>query len=146
MCRVRTWYRPGRSERVARFAHPRPTEDGEQLKYRKNEARCVLITSGLGPRLHMFAHLRPCDAKEASGLLTVAAAAVRKHIEHVVILKPSYTRRSLYGPETYWFPWLMQWIADRLANFAKPLVPIHSDCGISGRVYSFLVHKTKVLV
>ena len=91
VCRARTWYRPGRSERVARFAHPRPTEDGEQLKYRKNEARCVLITSGLGPRLHMFAHLRPCDAKEASGLLTVAAAAVRKHIEHAVMLEPSRT-------------------------------------------------------
>jgi|TARA_Y100000389_G_scaffold201621_1_gene244814 hypothetical protein len=76
-CRVRAWCRPRRSERVACFAHPRPTEDGEQLKYRKNEARCVLIMTGLGSRLHMFAHLRPCDAKEASGLLTVAAAAVK---------------------------------------------------------------------
>ena len=54
-----------------------PTEDGEQLKFRKNEVRCVLITSSTGPRMHMYAHLRPCEAKEASGLLTVAAAAVR---------------------------------------------------------------------
>lgn len=52
-----------------------PTEDGEQLKFRKNEVRCVLITSSTGPRMHMYAHLRPCEAKEASGLLTVAAAA-----------------------------------------------------------------------
>ena len=54
-----------------------PTEDGEQLKFRKNEVRCVLITSSTGPRMHMYAHLRPCESKEASGLLTVAAAAVR---------------------------------------------------------------------
>ena len=52
-----------------------PTEDGEQLKFRKNEVRCVLITSSTGPRMHMYAHLRPCESKEASGLLTVAAAA-----------------------------------------------------------------------
>ena len=52
-----------------------PTEDSQHLVYRKGESRCVLIASGLGPRAHMYAHLKPCDSKQASGLLTVAAAA-----------------------------------------------------------------------
>ena len=52
-----------------------PTEEGGHLKFRKRESRCVLISSGLGPRARMYAHLRPCDSKQASGLLTVAAAA-----------------------------------------------------------------------
>ena len=52
-----------------------PCEDGTQLKFRKGEKRCILISSGLGPRARMFAHLRPCDSKQASGLLTIAAAA-----------------------------------------------------------------------
>ena len=52
-----------------------PTEDGEMLKVRRGESRCILISSGLGPRVRMFAHLRPCDSKQASGLVTVAAAA-----------------------------------------------------------------------
>ena len=55
-----------------------PTEDASQLVYRQGEDRCILISSGLGPRARMYAHLRPCDSKQASGLLTVAAAAVRK--------------------------------------------------------------------
>lgn len=53
------------------------TEDASTLIYRKGESRCILIASGLGPRAHMYAHLKPCDSKQASGLLTVAAAAVR---------------------------------------------------------------------
>ena len=52
-----------------------PTEDASQFVYRKGEDRCILVSSGLGPRSRMFAHLRPCDSKQASGLLTVAAAA-----------------------------------------------------------------------
>jgi len=52
-----------------------PTEDASTLIYRKGESRCILISSGLGPRAHMYAHLKPCDSKQASGLLTVAAAA-----------------------------------------------------------------------
>ena len=52
-----------------------PTEDASTLIYRKGESRCVLVASGLGPRAHMYAHLKPCDSKQASGLLTVAAAA-----------------------------------------------------------------------
>ncbi len=52
-----------------------PTEDASTLVYRKGESRCILIASGLGPRAHMYAHLKPCDSKQASGLLTVAAAA-----------------------------------------------------------------------
>lgn len=52
-----------------------PTEDASTLIYRKGESRCILVASGLGPRAHMYAHLKPCDSKQASGLLTVAAAA-----------------------------------------------------------------------
>jgi hypothetical protein len=52
-----------------------PTEDASTLIYRKGESRCILIASGQGPRAHMYAHLKPCDSKQASGLLTVAAAA-----------------------------------------------------------------------
>ena len=52
-----------------------PTEDSSTLIYRQGESRCVLIASGLGPRAHMYAHLKPCDSKQASGLVTVAAAA-----------------------------------------------------------------------
>lgn len=52
-----------------------PTEDASTLIYRQGESRCILIASGLGPRAHMYAHLKPCDSKQASGLLTVAAAA-----------------------------------------------------------------------
>jgi hypothetical protein len=54
-----------------------PTEDASPLIFRKDESRCILIASGLGPRAHMYAHIKPCDSKQASGLLTVAAAAVR---------------------------------------------------------------------
>ena len=53
------------------------TPDGKNLVYQKDETRCILISSGTGPNSNMFAHLRPCDSKQASGLLTVAAAAVR---------------------------------------------------------------------
>ena len=52
-----------------------PTEDSSTLIYRKGESRCILIASGLGPRAHLYAHIKPCDSKQASGLLTVAAAA-----------------------------------------------------------------------
>lgn len=52
-----------------------PTEDASTLVFRKGESRCILIASGLGPRAHMYAHIKPCDSKQASGLLTVAAAA-----------------------------------------------------------------------
>lgn len=52
-----------------------PTEDASTLVYRKGESRCILIASGLGPRAHMYAHIKPCDSKQASGILTVAAAA-----------------------------------------------------------------------
>lgn len=52
-----------------------PTEDSSTLIFRKDESRCILIASGLGPRAHMYAHIKPCDSKQASGLLTVAAAA-----------------------------------------------------------------------
>lgn len=52
-----------------------PTEDSSTLVFRKGESRCILIASGLGPRAHMYAHIKPCDSKQASGLLTVAAAA-----------------------------------------------------------------------
>lgn len=40
-----------------------PTEDASTLIYRKGESRCILIASGLGPRAHMYAHLKPCDSK-----------------------------------------------------------------------------------
>ena len=53
------------------------TPNGEYLVFRKGERRCILVASGLGPNSKMYAHLRPCDSKQASGLLTVAAAAVR---------------------------------------------------------------------
>ena len=44
-----------------------PTEDSSTLIYRKGESRCILIASGLGPRAHMYAHLKPCDSKQAVG-------------------------------------------------------------------------------
>ena len=40
-----------------------PTEDASTLIYRKGESRCILIASGLGPRAHMYAHIKPCDSK-----------------------------------------------------------------------------------
>tara|TARA_B110001452_G_scaffold228367_1_gene203746 strand:+ start:7334 stop:8401 length:1068 start_codon:yes stop_codon:yes gene_type:complete len=51
------------------------TQDGTQLVYRRGEQRCILISSGHGPHEKMYAHLRPCDGKLASGIVTVAAAA-----------------------------------------------------------------------
>lgn len=51
------------------------TEGGEQLVVRQSEQRCILVSSGTGPESRMYARFRPCDAKLASGLLTVAAAA-----------------------------------------------------------------------
>lgn len=36
------------------------------------------MISGVGPAEHMYARLRPCDGKLASGIVTVAAAAVRR--------------------------------------------------------------------
>ena len=47
----------------------------EQLVFRKNDQRCILISSGQGRADRMYAHLRPCNAKLADGLLTTAAAA-----------------------------------------------------------------------
>ena len=43
--------------------------------YKQSESRCVLVSSGVGPAERMYGRLRPCDAKLASGILTVAAAA-----------------------------------------------------------------------
>ena len=40
-----------------------PTEDASTLIFRKGESRCILIASGLGPRAHMYAHLKPCDSR-----------------------------------------------------------------------------------
>ena len=40
-----------------------PTEDSEQLVFRKGESRCILVASGLGSRAHMYAHFKPCDSK-----------------------------------------------------------------------------------
>ena len=52
-----------------------PTEGGENLLVRQGESRCILVSSGVGPQERMYARSRPCDAKLASGILTVAAAA-----------------------------------------------------------------------
>jgi hypothetical protein len=52
----------------------------EQLVYRRGEQRCILIASGLGRADRMYAKLRPCNAKLADGILTVAAAAARKSV------------------------------------------------------------------
>ena len=43
-----------------------PTEDASTLIYRKGESRCILVASGLGPRAHMYAHIKPCDSRQAS--------------------------------------------------------------------------------
>ena len=48
---------------------------GSNLVYRQGERRCILIASGQGRAERMYAHLRPCDAKLADGVATVAAAA-----------------------------------------------------------------------
>ena len=50
-------------------------EGPQQLIYRREETRCILISSGLGRADRMYAHLRPCDAKLADGIVTVAASA-----------------------------------------------------------------------
>jgi hypothetical protein len=50
----------------------------EQLVYRRGERRCILITSGMGRADRMYAVLRPCNAKLADGILTVAASAARE--------------------------------------------------------------------
>lgn len=52
-------------------------EGGSNLVVRKGENRCILVSSGVGPAERMYARLRQCDAKLASGILSVAAAAVR---------------------------------------------------------------------
>ena len=58
---------------------------------------CVSLCSGLGPRAHMYAHLKQCDSKQASGLLTVAAAAVIKRTPNtwtrpnLITLRPKIT-------------------------------------------------------
>ena len=54
-----------------------PTEGGDLLLVRQRESRCILVSSGVSPSEKMYARFRPCDAKLASGILTVAAAAVR---------------------------------------------------------------------
>jgi len=51
------------------------TEGGSNLVYKQGESRCILVSSGVGPASRMYARLRPCDGKLASGILTVAAAA-----------------------------------------------------------------------
>ena len=51
------------------------TEGGDNLVYKQGESRCILVSSGVGPTERMYARLRPCDGKLASGILTVAAAA-----------------------------------------------------------------------
>ena len=53
------------------------TESGENLVFRRGERRCILLTSGYGPRATgaMHAVFRECDGKLASGIVTVAAAA-----------------------------------------------------------------------
>jgi hypothetical protein len=51
------------------------TEGATELIYGADENRCILVSSGMGVTERMYAHLRPCDAKLADGILTVAAAA-----------------------------------------------------------------------
>ena len=51
------------------------TEGGDNLLVRQGESRCILVSSGVGPHEKMYARFRQCDAKLASGILTVAAAA-----------------------------------------------------------------------
>jgi len=50
----------------------------KQLVYRRGEQRCILVASGMGRADRMYAVLRPCNAKLADGILTVAAASARK--------------------------------------------------------------------
>ena len=51
------------------------SEGGSNLVVRKGENRCILVSSGVGPAERMYARMRQCDAKLASGLLSIAAAA-----------------------------------------------------------------------
>lgn len=51
------------------------TEGATELIYGAEEHRCILVSSGMGVTERMYSHLRPCDAKLADGVLTVAAAA-----------------------------------------------------------------------
>lgn len=56
-----------------------PAEGNGHLLVKQSESRCILVSSGVSPSEKMYARFRPCDAKLASGILTVAASAVRRH-------------------------------------------------------------------
>ena len=51
------------------------TSGGGHLVFYPGETRCILVGSGFGINDRMYAMLRPCDSKQASGLLTIAASA-----------------------------------------------------------------------
>ena len=69
-----------------------PAEGGEMLLVRQGESRCILVSSGVSPSEKMYARFRPCDAKLASGILTVAAAAAPPP-------PPGSTIRHWYDPK-----------------------------------------------
>jgi hypothetical protein len=69
-----------------------PAEGGEMLLVKKAESRCILVSSGVSPTEKMYARFRPCDAKLASGILTVAAAAAPPP-------PPGSTVRHWYDPK-----------------------------------------------
>ena len=50
-------------------------DGGDPLVVRQGEQRCILVSAGTGSLSPMFARFRPCTAKLASGIVTVAAAA-----------------------------------------------------------------------
>ena len=50
-------------------------DGGDPLVVRQGETRCILVSAGTGALSPMFARFRPCTAKLADGIVTVAAAA-----------------------------------------------------------------------
>jgi len=51
------------------------TDGGKQLVFNQGETRCILVGAGFGKAERMYAMLRPCNSKQASGIVTVAASA-----------------------------------------------------------------------
>jgi len=78
-----------------------PAEGGDMLLVRQGESRCILVSSGVSPSEKMYARFRPCDAKLASGILTVAAAAAPPPPPGSTIrhwYDPKLVRAPLLGP------------------------------------------------
>ena len=110
------------------------TPDGTELELAKEEKRCVLVASGPGREDRMYAHLRPCNALLADGLLSVAAAAAPPP-------PPGGSARGYFDPEvappppptvveSAWYVWKRREIVPRTTAICSP--------GVEGREHQKL--------